>query len=53
MANLKYSFLRTKLSKTYLPAAEQGQHAEAKKVLLWDRKTEGGFPGLEFLNVVL
>jgi predicted Rdx family selenoprotein len=31
--------------KTYLPPTEQGQDVEAKKVLLWDRKAEGGFPG--------
>jgi predicted Rdx family selenoprotein len=32
--------------KTYIPAnVAEGQDAELKKVLLWDRKTEGGFPG--------
>lgn len=28
-----------------MPPKEEGQTGEAKKVLLWDRKTEGGFPG--------
>ena len=33
--------------KTYVPvSAEDGEKVEAKKVLLWDRKTEGGFPGM-------
>lgn len=32
--------------KTYIPSNEAGeQGADAKKVLLWDRKAEGGFPG--------
>jgi len=33
--------------KTYVPvSAEDEEKVEAKKVLLWDRKTEGGFPGM-------
>ncbi|KAL6150994.1 hypothetical protein ACJBU6_09994 [Exserohilum turcicum] len=35
---------------TYLPPVEQGQTAEAMKVLLWDRKTEGGFPETKVLK---
>jgi predicted Rdx family selenoprotein len=32
--------------KTYMPSeANEGQDANAKKVLLWDRKSKGGFPG--------
>jgi hypothetical protein len=31
------------LSQTYKPDGED--HVEAKQVLLWDRKAEGGFPG--------
>lgn len=31
---------------TYIPSeATEDQAAQTKKVLLWDRKTEGGFPG--------
>jgi hypothetical protein len=32
--------------KTYIPSdAAEGQDVDAKKVLLWDRKAKGGFPG--------
>lgn len=27
-------------------AVEEGKGVEVKKVLLWDRKSEGGFPGM-------
>ncbi|KAH6878189.1 seleno protein W family protein [Alternaria rosae] len=35
---------------TYMPPKEEGQTGEAKKVLLWDRKTEGGFPETKVLK---
>ncbi|KAH7406092.1 seleno protein W family protein [Phaeosphaeria sp. MPI-PUGE-AT-0046c] len=36
---------------TYIPSNEADvQHAEAKKVLLWDRKAEGGFPETKVLK---
>ncbi|KAI5375634.1 hypothetical protein CC77DRAFT_1090393 [Alternaria alternata] len=35
---------------TYLPPSEEGQKAEAKKVLLWDRKAKGGFPETKVLK---
>ncbi|KAG9189688.1 hypothetical protein G6011_06556 [Alternaria panax] len=35
---------------TYMPPAEKGQSIEAKKVLLWDRKTQGGFPETKVLK---
>ncbi|KAF1832727.1 hypothetical protein BDW02DRAFT_502323 [Decorospora gaudefroyi] len=38
---------------TYLPSVtedEGGQDVEAKKVLLWDRKAEGGFPETKVLK---
>jgi predicted Rdx family selenoprotein len=32
--------------KSYMPLNETGvQEVDIKKVLLWDRKAEGGFPG--------
>ncbi|KAF1942184.1 hypothetical protein EJ02DRAFT_346148 [Clathrospora elynae] len=35
---------------TYLPPATEGQDIEARKVLLWDRKAEGGFPETKVLK---
>ncbi|EFQ89411.1 hypothetical protein PTT_14327 [Pyrenophora teres f. teres 0-1] len=36
---------------TYVPVSvEDGEKVEAKKVLLWDRKTEGGFPETKVLK---
>lgn len=36
---------------TYIPSNEAGeQGADAKKVLLWDRKAEGGFPETKVLK---
>lgn len=34
---------------TYLPSeAAEGRDSEPKKVLLWDRKAESGFPGVYY-----
>jgi predicted Rdx family selenoprotein len=37
--------------KTYVPSGSE--NVDAKKVLLWDRKTEGGFPGNQFKRQLL
>jgi predicted Rdx family selenoprotein len=47
--NSRYCKVLTKaIAKTYKPA--EGDDVEVKKVLLWDRKAEGGFPGLSFYD---
>jgi predicted Rdx family selenoprotein len=39
--------------KTYVPTDEtESQGTELKKVLLWDRKAEGGFPGKRMMSRV-
>jgi predicted Rdx family selenoprotein len=38
----------------YSPSeATEGEKVDAKKVLLWDRKTEGGFPGIDLHSDVM
>lgn len=36
---------------TYIPSNDiEGQDAELKRVLLWDRKAKGGFPGRWYIE---